>query len=347
MTLTDGVSPTTSQITPSRGSAAGGESRLGRSLALLERFGLVIVLIGVALFFTFWPATAGVFPTASNIRTIAANESILVIAAMAVLIPLVAFRFDLSVGSVVATSSICSAKLLVEWHAPLVVGVVCGVLVGALLGLISGFVIAYYDANSMVITLGMSTLLTGVGAYLTGYTSILGIPQPLLDFGNESWLGLPRPVWLFVLVALGVSALLGLTVFGRRLLSIGSNEAASRLVGMPVQRTIMIAFVCSGTLAGLAGVLLLARTGSASAGFGAGYTLPALAAIFLGSTTIRPGRFTVIGTIVGVFFVAISINGLTLAGAEDWVEPTFNGAAVVIAVTAAAVLAKRRLRAAR
>lgn len=340
MTLTRDTSHT--KTPPAADTSRGSETRRGRSLALVERFGLVILLVAVTVFFAFWPTTSSLFPTGANIRTIAANESILVIAALAALIPLVAERFDLSVGAVVATSSICSAKMLAEWGVPLVVGILAGILAGALIGLVNGFVIAYWNANSLVITLGMSTLLAGLGAYLTGSNTILGMPQSLLDFGNKSWSGVPRPVWLFIVVALGVSALLGLTVFGRRLLAIGSNESASRLVGMPVPRTVLIAFVASGALAGLAGVLVLARTGSASAGVGTGYTLPALAAIFLGSTTIRPGRFTVLGTFVGVFFVAISINGLTLAGAQDWVEPTFNGAAVVIAVAAAAVLAKRR-----
>ena len=319
----------------------------GRALEFIERYGLVLLLIAVIIFFALWPRTADVFATVANVRNIAANESILVIAALAALVPLVAERFDLSVGAIVATTSIATAKMLTEWDFPLVVGLIGGVAVGALIGAVNGFIIAYYNANSLVITLGMSTLLAGIGAYWTGYSTLLGVPQSLLDFGNLTWLGIPRPVWLFLLGALVVSFLLGLTVFGRTLLAIGSNESASRLVGMPVPRTVMLAFVCSGAIAGVAGVLLLARTGSAAAGVGSGYTLPALAAIFLGSTTIRPGRFTVAGTLVGVFFVAVSINGLTLAGAEDWVEPVFNGSAVVIAVTAAAVLAKRRLTARR
>ncbi|MBZ5739567.1 ABC transporter permease [Nocardioides mangrovi] len=319
----------------------------GRLLDQLERFGLVVLLIAVALFFTFLPATSAVFPTSANLRNVAANESILVVVALAALVPLVAERFDLSVGATVGLAAIVTGKLLTSGAAPTLVAILAGVLVGALVGLVNGIVIAHYNASSLVITLGMATLLQGVGSYLTGDTTLLGMPQSLLDFGNLQWLGIPRPVWLFVLLALAIAFVLGMTVFGRRLLAIGSNEAAARLVGMPVSRTVLLAFVVSGALAGVAGILVLARTGGASAGVGAGYTLPAVAAIFLGSTTIRPGRFTVAGTLVGVFFVAISVNGLTLAGAQDWVDPVFNGGAVVLAVAAAAILAKRRLGSAR
>ncbi|WP_256839839.1 ABC transporter permease [Ornithinimicrobium faecis] len=314
-----------------------------RALRFVERYGLVLLLMVIVACFSLAPATAETFPTLANIRNIAANESILVIAALAALVPLIAFRFDLSVGPNVMVSSIATAKVVTEFQQPLIVGVLAGIGTGMVIGLINGVIIAYFDANSLVITLGMMTLLAGVGSFWAGHTTLLGIPDALAAFGNQHWLGVPRPVWLLVAVALLVAYLLGFTVFGRSLLSIGSNESAARLVGLPVNRAIMIAFAISGALAGVAGVLLLARTGSAAAGVGSGYTLPALAAIFLGSTTIKPGRFTVIGTLVGVFFVAISINGLTLAGAADWVEPMFNGAAIIIAVTISAVLAKRRL----
>ncbi|WP_033289289.1 ABC transporter permease [Amycolatopsis jejuensis] len=332
---------------PAELTAAVAGPRRSPVLEFTERFGLVILLVAIVLFFSFWGPTSALFPTAANLRNVVANESILVIVAMAALVPLVAERFDLSVGAVVATSSVVSAKLLTQLHWPAAAGVLAGVLVGAVIGLVQGVVIPYFKANSLVITLGMSTLLAGVGTALTSDTTLLGVPQSLVDFGNLSWLGIPRPVWLFVAVCAAVAFVLGLTVFGRRLLAIGSNGSASRLVGIPVARTVLLSFVISGALAGLAGVLQLARTGSAAANIGAGYTLPALAAVFLGSTTIRPGRFTVLGSLVGVFFVAVSVNGLTLAGAKDWVEPVFNGAAVVIAVAVAAVLAKRRLGAER
>ncbi|MEH1017705.1 ABC transporter permease [Micromonospora sp. CPCC 206060] len=312
-------------------------------MPIVERFGLLILLVAVVVFFAVYPATSQIFPTTANFKNIAANEAVLIVVALAVLVPMVAHRFDLSAGAVVALASIAAAKATTSMELPLAVGVVVGIGVGLVVGLVNGALIAYCRANSLVITLGMSTLLIGAGAYWSGYQTLVGVPQSLTSFGSEFWLNVPKSVWLVVCVALGVSYLLGMTVHGRRLLSIGSNESAANLVGMPVQRTVMIAFAVSGGLAGLAGVLLLARTGSAASGVGTGYLLPALAAIFLGSTTIRPGRFTVAGTLTGVFFVAVSINGLTLAGTEDWVEPVFNGGAVIVAVAISSLLTHRRL----
>ncbi|MEO3860674.1 ABC transporter permease [Acrocarpospora sp. B8E8] len=308
-----------------------------------ERFGLVILLAAVAAYFAINPATSATFPTTSNFRNIVANESVLILVALAALIPLVAHRFDLSVGAIVALTSIAAAKATTSMDLPILVGIGLAVGTGAIIGLANGVLVAYCRANSLVITLGMATLLGGVAASWSGYRTIVGVPEALTNFGNGLWLGVPRPVVLVVAVALGVSFLLGLTVFGRRLLSVGVNESAAHLVGLPVQRTVTLSFVASGALAGLAGALLLARTGSAASGVGVGYLLPALAAIFLGSTTIRPGRYTVAGTLVGVFFVAISINGLTLAGAADWVEPVFNGGAVIVAVAVSSLLTHRRL----
>jgi ribose transport system permease protein len=164
----------------------------------------------------------------------------------------------------------------------------------------------------------------------------------MVDFGTLNWLGVPRPVWLLVVVALLVAYLLRYTVYGRHLLSIGSNPRSARLVGIRVQLVVLLSFVVAGALAAVAGELELGRTGSGDPQIGPGFTLSALAAAFLGSTTIRPGQFNVPGTIVGVFFVAVSVNGLTLAGAADWVDPLFNGTAVVVAVAVSTVLAHRR-----
>ena len=123
---------------------------------------------------------------------------------------------------------------------------------------------------------------------------------------------MPRPLWLTLVVLLLVGHLLRATVTGRRLLMIGENPVAAALVGVRTQRLILLAFVLGGALYGVAGVVLLANTGSASPSDGFSNTFQVLTAVFLGATTVRPGRFNVLGTIVGVLFIAVSVVGVLL-----------------------------------
>lgn len=319
-------------------------TRSGSVLHVLERYGLLWLLLLVVCFFSFYSKTSGVFTSSANIKNIAANESVVGLAALAALIPLVTMRFDVSVGAVLGASVVLVAYLTVNSGWPLALALVAALLAGAAVGALNGFVIAYLGPNSFIVTIGVATAVGGLVSLLSNNQTIVGVPQPLLDFGNQFWLGIPRPTWLLAAVAVLVAYLLRYTVLGRQLLQIGSNPQSARLVGIPVKRLVFIAFVLAGALAAVAGALQLARTGSGNPGNTVDFTLNALAACFLGATSFRPGQFNVPGTIVGVFFVAVAVNGLTLAGASDWVEPLFNGTAVVIAVTLSTVLGRRRGR---
>jgi ribose transport system permease protein len=311
-------------------------------LPVLERYALVVLLGALIAFFALLPSTADAFLTVANIRNVAANEVVIAIAALAALLPLIGGQFDVSVGAVLGMVSVAVAALITRAGVPLALAVPIGVAMGAAVGAVNGYVVAYLRTSSFVITLGTATLVGGLVSLYTKDQVILGIPQSMVDFGTLNWLGVPRVVWLLAVVALAIAYLLHHTVYGRQLLSVGANARSARLVGIRVPLVVMLSFVAAGALAGVAGVVELARTGSGNPQVGPGYTLSALAAAFLGSTTIRPGRFNVPGTIVGVFFVAVSVNGLTLAGAADWVDPVFNGAAVVLAVAVSTVLAHRR-----
>ena len=316
--------------------------RAHTALLILERYALVVLLGLLIAFFALLPGTSESFLTVANIRNVAANETVIAIAALAALVPLIGGQFDVSVGAVLGMVSVAVAALTTRAGLPLGVALVAGVLMGAAVGAVNGFIVAYLRASSFIITLGMATMVGGLVSLYTKDQVILGVPQSAVNFGTLNWLGVPRVVWLLAAVALAVGYLLRHTVYGRQLLSVGANPRSARLVGIPVPWVVMLSFVLAGALAGIAGEIVLARTGSGNPQVGSGYTLSALAAAFLGSTTIRPGRFNVPGTIVGVFFVAVSVNGLTLAGAADWVDPVFNGAAVVIAVAASTMLAQRR-----
>lgn len=309
-------------------------------LDVLERYGLVVLFVLVVAYFS---ATTEVFATEANFRTIVGNNSVLAIAALAAIIPLVGGQFDLSVGSVLGISSIATAAALSNFELPLLVAVLVGVGLGASIGLVNGLLVAKVGVNALITTLGVATVLSGIVQWYTEGQSILrGIPGTLTDVGSGQWLGLPRPLFVLAAVALVVFYVLAYTPYGRYLHSVGSNPSSARLTGLPVDRIVLLSFVLSGTLAGLAGVLQVARAGLANPQIGPNFVLPALAAAFLGATTIRPGRYNVPGTILAVFFLAASVSGLTLSGFEPWVEPTFNGSALIIAVAMSTVIARRR-----
>jgi ribose transport system permease protein len=310
---------------------------------ILEQYGLVIFLIALIVFFAVWSKTSGTFLTSANIRTTLENQAVVTIAALGALIPFIAGQFDLTVGANGIVATFIVAALTTKAGVPAGLSCVIAVAAGAVIGAVSGIIVAYLRASSIVITLGMATLLGGLVILYSKGNSITGIPPSLISFGAENWAGVPRPLWLTLIILLLVGYFLRSTVTGRRLLMIGENPVAAALVGIRTQRLILLAFVLGGAFYGVAGVVLLANTGSASPSDGFSSTFQVLTAVFLGATTIRPGRFNVVGTIVGVLFIAVSVDGLSLAGASDWVQPVFTGAAVIVAVAASTVFARRRV----
>jgi ribose transport system permease protein len=319
---------------------------LNRDGALLfgERYGLVVVFGLAILWFSVWGKTSEVFPTSDNFNNIVGNQSVLAVAALAAIIPLVAGQFDLSVGAVLGVSSVLSAKLLAETGLPLAVCGLAGVMMGAGVGALNGVIVARLGVNSLITTLGASTILAGVSSALAEQPIVSGIPLGLSDFGSGKTVGVPNTLFVLLGAALVVWYLLEQTPFGRSLHALGSNRSAAKLVGLSVERLTFRAFVLSGALAGAAGVLQLARSGTGDPAIGVNFTLPALAAAFLGATVIKPGRFNVLGTLVAIFFLAVCVNGMVLSGADPFVQDLFNGAALVFGVAISTLIARQRMR---
>ncbi len=313
-------------------------------LDFFERYTLVLLFVATFVFFSVWGETADTFLTADNIKNVLGNQSVIGILSLAIMIPLVSGRFDFAVGPIAGLSQVLTAGTMARLGVPLGVAVLVGLSVGVVVGVVSGTTVAKIGVNSLIVTLGVSAILSGVVLWYTDSQSIIsGISQDLVDFGSGTWLGIPRTMYVLALVALLVHHLLERTPYGRYLHSIGSNESAARLVGIPVERFVLLAFVLSGTLAAFAGVLLVARNGSASPQVGTvGDSLQALSAVFLGATAIRPGRFNVVGTLVAIFFLAFTINGLSLAGVDSWITDVCNGAALFVAVIVSTLIGRRR-----
>ena len=315
--------------------------RLARGLHAVERFGLFVLLfVLIAVFSSLRPDT---FATTANLRNVLANQAVLGVVALASMVPLIGGQFDLSVGSVLGLASLVTAKLTADAGWPLLLAIIASVAVGAVIGLANGLLVARARISALVATLGVSTILTGVAFNLTGGLSIVdGIPDGLAVFGARRVVGVPAPTIVLAVVTVAVWYVVTQTPFGRRLHAVGVSADAARLVGIDVSRHVVISFVLSGALAAVAGVMVIGATGSANPQAGPNYLLPALSAAFLGATTVTPGRFNVVGTVLAVYFLATTINGLTFLGFSSDLEAVFNGAALISAVGLSVFLTRRR-----
>jgi ribose transport system permease protein len=318
--------------------------RLG--MAAAERFGLLVLLIIMAVIFSIQlPDT---FATAANWRAIAVSQAVLAVAAMALMLPLVAGRFDISVGANIGITSIACAAAMSKHSYPLIAAIAVALAIGLAIGVVNGLLVAYLGVNSIIATLGVGIILGGlVQAYTEGVPISSGLSPSLTGLSADLWLGIP--VLFIIMLAIGglTAVVLNQTTFGRYMVATGANEVAARLNGMPVRRILLGSFVVGGLLAGAAGVLQVAAQGNGNPQVGGiQFILPALAAVFLGATTLRPGTYNVAGTILALFFIGVAVSGLAILGAQPWVTDVFNGAAVVVAVTLSAQFRRRRTGAA-
>lgn len=317
--------------------------RHGRLFDFGIHYGLVVLLVAEILVFRLYGATSAVYLSHANLVALIGNQAVVCIVALAALVPLTAGYIDLSPGAITGMASIASATVVTRFHAPVLVAILLGIVIGTLLGAVNGFLIARFEFSSIVTTLGVSTALTGVMVWYTGGSTIgSNMPQSMTNFGSLNWLGIPRVAYVMVPVILICWFVLENTPFGRYLQATASNPRSARLVGLNVRRNVFTAFILTGFLAGVAGVLLTARSGAADSTTGPSYLFPALAAVFLGATTIHPGRPNTWGTVIGIFFVAFGVSGLSLVGASSWAPDVFNGLILIIAAGMAIVFARRR-----
>jgi ribose transport system permease protein len=252
---------------------------------------------------------------------------------MASIFPLVGGQFDLSLGPLMGLTSIVCAAAMSDFGLPLWLAIIIALLAGCIIGLLNGLATTKLKVSSIVTTLGMTSIIAALVTWYTGGNSIIERIDPALtDLGTGEWFGIPCPLYFLAAVSLVSWYLLQHTPWGRALQGVGANPRAAEIVGLPADRLTIQSFVMGGALAGVGGVLLLAVSGSANPSVGPSYLLPALAAALLGATTIAPGRFNVLGTLIAVYFLAFTVSGLTFLGAQPWVSSMFNGVALIIAV---------------
>ncbi|WP_437773366.1 ABC transporter permease [Arthrobacter sp. KNU40] len=339
--LSDAAPPVLSTGTP----AQDGRRLAARTLKLpltsgfLSNYGVVLfLLLLIGLFSIIQP---NLFPTVANLQALLSTNAIPGLLALAVVIPLAAGEFDLSVGAILGFTGILTAQMTIH-GVPVPLAILLSVLCGAGVGILNAIMVVRIGVNAFIATLGTSTILAGLNLLVTnGSTLFQGIPASLTAVANGQLFGLNLVVYYFLAGALILWYLLEHTPFGRFLHATGLGREAARLSGVRTNAYLATSFILAGAIAGLCGALYCARIGSANPSQGPGFLLPAYAAAFLGSTTIKRGQFNVLGTIVGTFLLAVGITGLTFAGAPYWVPNVFNGGALIVAVSIAALVSRR------
>ncbi|MCW2778565.1 MAG: ABC-type transporter, integral rane subunit [Frankiales bacterium] len=305
-------------------------ARRPRSLGLQNYSGLYLWAVFIVVFGALKPH---LFLTSATLHSVASAQAVSAMLALALLVPLAAGVYDLSVGAVINFSAVTVVDLQTEHHLGIAAACLVTVLIAAGIGAVSGFIVVALKVNSFVATLGVATIVAALQTIVSGGTQ----PYPP---NSSAWTELTqRTVGGFQVIVLYLAVLavvvwwvLDHTPAGRYLYVIGGNAEAARLTGVRVGLWTWLSLVAAGAISGLAGVLYSSLNGP-SLTFGQSLLLPAFAAVFLGSTQIRPGRFNVWGTVLAVYVLATGVQGLQFLTGAQWLNDMFNGVALVSAVS--------------
>ncbi len=302
------------------------------------------LLVLIALFAV---TTQGFF-TPNNALNVIRQMSILAIAAFGSSFVIFSGGLDLSVGSNAALSGVVAAMVARDTGAflPVEFSWLVGVFVGATVGIINGLIIVRFKISPIITTLGTLTIARGLALLLTGGVSLFGVPNSFQGLGRGFVVPgvLANPVAIMFILLIVGSLVLQRTSFGLYVYSVGGNEEAARLSGVPVNRVKLMVYLIGGATAGLAGVVLASRLGSGQAAGSQGLELDVITAIVLGGASISGGSGSMIGTFVGVLIISILENGMTLANIDPFYQQIVKGMALLLAVGLEEWRKRRQLR---
>jgi ribose transport system permease protein len=297
----------------------------------LPTYGLVILTAFlIVLFSVLLPDT---FPTLLNLRSIISNKAIIALLSLAAMIPMAAGRIDLTIGYGIVLWHILAISLQTMYGFPWPLAVLVVLVLGLACGFLNGLLVEVARIDSFIATLGTGTVLYSLALWHTGGRQVVGVlPNGFYALNGTMIFGLPITGFYVLAIAAILYLILEYLPIGRYIYAIGANPKAAALNGIPVRKFVIGAFMASGLLSALTGVLLASKLRIGQASVGLEYLLPALVGAFLGSTTIKPGRVNVWGTLIGVTILAVGIAGIQQFGGSFFVEPLFNGVTLLVAI---------------
>ncbi|MBM3847407.1 MAG: ABC transporter permease [Verrucomicrobia bacterium] len=302
----------------------------------LSTLGPLLGLVFVSGLFAFSDELRPVFYTGANWKNILTQTVIVGIGALGMTLIIISGGIDLSVGSVVALSSVVGARLLAQQQGAFEVVLAC-LGVGALVGLLNGAVIAGFGMLPFVVTLGMMGIARGVAKWLAdnqtvnfeggaGITALMEKTQP-----DQLW-PLPPGVWIALALTAAVWALLNRTVFGRHIFAIGSNEATARLCGIPVRTRKILTYGLAGVFFGAAGLMQLSRLAQGDPSVAIGLELDMIAAVVIGGASLNGGVGSVAGSVTGALIMAVLRSGSSQMNWPNYVQEIIIGVVIILAV---------------
>lgn len=315
---------------------------------MLRRYGIIFAFIALCAIIAAicqyqvirgeWPENA--FVTADNLMLILYQISINGILAIGMTFVIITAGIDLSVGSVLAFGGMLAASFatrsttITPWSGIywLPVPLIMALLAGAACGWLNGWIIARFNIQPFIATLGMLLAARGFTMALTDANPISALNPSFRWFGTGSIFGVPVPVWILAIVFALAWILLNKTVFGRYVFAVGGNERSARTSGIKTSRIKIWVYTLAGVLAGIAGIILSAKTGSGQTNAGASYELDAIAAAVIGGTSLAGGVGNLSGTLVGALIIGVMNNGLDILGVESFYQSIIKGALIVAAV---------------
>ncbi len=308
---------------------------------LLPVYGLVILTAFLVLLFSvLLPNT---FPTLLNVRSIISDKAIILILSLGVMIPMSAGRIDLTVGYGIVLWHILAISLQTIYGFSWPLAIITVLLLGGFMGMLNGLLVEVAKIDSFIATLGTGTILYALALWHSGGRQIVGVvPDNFYALNTTMVFGLPITGYYVIAIALIMWLVYEYLPVGRYLYAIGASPKAAALNGIPVRKFVMGSFIASGLFTALAGILLAAKLRIGQASVGLEFLLPALVGAFLGSTTIKPGRVNVWGTVIGIIILAVGISGIQQFGGSFWVEPMFNGVTLLIAIGIAGYAQRRK-----
>lgn len=301
----------------------------GNTLQQLLAFSSLIVLVA------FFSIASPNFLSMDNIMGILLSTSVIGILALGATFVIVTSGIDLSVGTVMALSSVMTGVMAINANLPIFVAVIGGILTGAICGCLCGVAITKLKIPPFVATLAMMMIAKGLALVVSKATPIYFTDKPgfsKIALGTIPGTSIPFAVVIFFVLGIIAAIILSKTVLGRFTIAIGSNEEATRLSGVNVDRWKIIVYSLAGAFTGIAGVIMAARLNSAQPALGQGYELDAIAAVVIGGTSLSGGKGTIVGTIIGALIMSVLTNGLrVLSIPQEW-QTVVVGCVIILAV---------------